>query len=404
LTDRKEVVEDFGVHRREYLVELQITPTCPLVGKTVENAGLRKLPGLFLIEIDRNGDVLTPVAPHQTIQIDDRLVFTGVVNTIVDLEKIPGLVPTADLTYDSDPISRQQRRLTEVVLSRSSPLIGRTLRDANFRRMYNAAVVAVHRSGQRVTTKLGNIRLEPGDTLLLQTRSDFVAQYRNHRDFYLVSGVEGSEPLRYHKLPLATALTAVLIAWLIAANFIDLDGPLASLASVAVASVTIAGLMVATRCLRISEARNSIDLQTLVTIAASIGLGAALHQSGAASAIAQTFVDLVGNNPYLLLVVVYLLSLGCTEAISNAAVAAMMLPLAASVAWESGSDPRPFVMAVTMAASLAFLTPIGYQTNLMVMGPAGYRPSDYFRMGWPITLAVSITSLILIPWIWPLSG
>ncbi len=404
IAERKEVVEDFGIHRREYLVELQVTSTCPLAGKTVESAGLRQLPGLFLIEIDREGDVLTPVAPHHVIQIDDRLVFTGVVNTIVDLEKIPGLVPTADLMYDSDPVSRQQRRLTEVVLSRSSPLIGRTLREANFRRMYNAAVVAVHRSGQRVTTKLGSIRLEPGDTLLLQTRSDFVAQYRNHRDFYLVSGVEGSEPLRYHKLPLAAALSAIMILWLVAANFIDREGPFASLSSVAVAAVTMAGLMVGTRCLRISEARNSIDLQMLFTIAASIGLGAALHQSGAARAIAQTFVDLVGNNPHLMLVVVYLLSMACTEAISNAAVAAMMLPLAASVAWESGCDPRPFVMAVTMAASLAFLTPIGYQTNLMVMGPAGYRPSDYFRMGWPISLAVSITSLILIPWIWPLRG
>ena len=170
------------------------------------------------------------------------------------------------------------------------------------------------------------------------------------------------------------------------------------------AAVTIAGLMVATRCLPISEARNAIDLQTLFTIAASIGLGAALHQSGAAGTFARTVVSLAGDNPYLLLIVIYLLSMACTEAISNVAVAAMMLPLAASVAWEGGCDPRPFVMAVLMAASLAFLTPIGYQTNLMVMGPGGYRPRDYFKMGWPISLTVSITSLILIPWIWPLRG
>ncbi len=404
LVDRVEVVEDFGEHRREYLVELQVQENCPLIDKTVQAAGLRDLPGLFLIEIDRQGDVITPVAPHQNIQFGDRLVFTGVVSTIVDLEKIPGLTPVADLTYDGDPVTRQQRRLTEVVLSRTSPLIGRTLRDANFRRAYNAAVVAVHRNGQRLTTKVGRIRLEAGDTLLLQTRIDFVAQYRNHRDFYLVSGVEGSQPLRYHKLPLAATLAGLLIAWLVAASFLDSEGAWATLASPAVAAVTIAVIMVATRCLPVAEARNAIDLQTLFTIAASIGLGTALHQSGAASAIAQIFVQWAGNHPIWLLIVIYLLSMACTESISNAAVAAMMLPLAATVAWESGCDPRPFVIAVTMAASLAFLTPIGYQTNLMVMGPGGYRPSDYLKTGWPISLTVTITCLILIPWIWPLRG
>ncbi len=263
-------------------------------------------------------------------------------------------------------------------------------------------MVAVHRNGERVTNKIGNIRLEPGDTLLLQTRIDFVAVYRNHRDFYLVSSVQGSEPLRDHKLLMAAAWAVLLIVWLVGANFLDRGGPLAPLTSAAVAAVTIAGLMIATRCLRISEARNAIDLQTLITIAAALGLGAALNESGAARAIAQTFINLAGDNPYLLLVVIYGLSMVCTETISNTAVAAMMLPLAASVAWEGGYDPRPFVLAVTMAASLAFLTPIGYQTNLMVLGPGGYRPSDYLRVGGPISLIVTLTSLTLIPIIWPL--
>ncbi len=122
LPNRTELVEAFGEHRREYLVELLVQPNCPLVGQTVEAAGLRRLPGLFLVEIDRQGEVITPVAPHHRVQVHDRLVFTGVVSTIVDLEKIPGLIPAADLSYDVNPESRQQRRLTEVVLSPSSPL------------------------------------------------------------------------------------------------------------------------------------------------------------------------------------------------------------------------------------------------------------------------------------------
>ena len=400
--NRSELVETFDADPRRYLVELMVKQDCPLAGKTVDEAGLRRLPGLFLIEIDREGEVTTPVAPHHRIEIHDRLVFSGVVSTIVDLEKIPNLIPVADLRYETQPESRQQRRLTEVVLSPSSPLIGRTLREADFRKTYNAAVVAVHRNGEQVERKIGDIRLKAGDTLLLQTRTDFVSVYRNHRDFYLVSEVSGSTPRRNHKAPLAAFWAIVLIAWLIVGNFIDADGPLAGLASAAVAAVTIAGLMVATRCLHVSAARSALDLRTLLTIGAALGLGAALDHSGAAAAMARTLIQWAGDQPHLLLAVVYVLAMVLTETLSNTAVAAIMLPLAASVAWEGGYNPRPFVMAITMAASLAFLTPVGYQTNLMVMGPGGYRPSDYFRAGLPITFAVTLTSLLLIPWLWPL--
>src|SRR5690606_24732850 len=127
------------------------------------------LPGLFLIEIDRGGDLIAPVSPDDVIHSGDRLVFTGVVSTIVDLENIPGLVPAADLSYEVNIRQRSRRHLTEAVISNTSPVVGKTVRAANFRQLYNAAVVAVHRNGKRVTTKIGDIRLRPGDTLLLQT-------------------------------------------------------------------------------------------------------------------------------------------------------------------------------------------------------------------------------------------
>ncbi len=401
LPNRTDLIEQLDEQRREYLLEMLVLPECRLIGQTIEEAGLRHLPGLYLIEIDRGGDIITPVTPTDTIDADDRLIFTGIVSTIVDLEKIPGLVPAADTTYEIHPQRRQQRHLTEVVLSRTSPLIGRTVKDANFRQLYGAAVVAVHRNGVRLTNKIGSIVLEPGDTLLLQTRTEFVPRYRNSRDFYLVSSVEGDKPRRHDRALLAGALMLGLIVWL---SVTSLWGGLetwSALASPAIATLAVVVIMVATRCLPVSEARGSIDLQVLLTIAAALGLGRALEESGAAAMIAEQLVWAVQNNPLLLLIVVYLIAMIFTEMITNVAVATMLFPIAIAVAWAGDYNPRPFIMAVALAASLSFITPIGYQTNLMVMGPGGYRPSDYLRVGSPVALAVAVTAITLIPWVWP---
>jgi len=408
LPDRTGMLERLDEHRREYLVEMRVQQECRLIGKTVEEAGLRHLPGLFLIEIDRDGDIITPVAPRDRIRAGDRLVFTGVVSTIVDLEKIPGLVPAADHSYEFNPAQREKRHLTEVVLSRTSPLIGVTVRDGNFRQRYNAAVVAVHRNGLRLTNKIGNIELEPGDTLLLQTGQKFVSTYRNSRDFYLVSSVSDAEPRRHDRARIAALLALLLVVWLVLMSLWSPVGPLAGLSSPAVAAICVAGLMIVAGCLRLPEARAALDMQTIITIGAALGLGLALDKSGAASSVAWCLVQgaesLVPSGawrPYVLLIVLYLLTVVFTEMITNNAVAAMLFPLAVALAWEGGYSPRPFIMAITMAASLSFVTPIGYQTNLMVMGPGGYRPLDYLKCGLPLAIVVGVTALVLIPIVWP---
>ncbi len=402
LPDRTSLIEQFDEQRREYLVEMMVQPECHLVNKTVEEAGLRHLRGLFLLEINREGEVLTPVTPNDTLRAGDRLIFTGVVTTIVDLEKIPGLVPAADMTYDFSEEHERARQLSEAVLSPSSPLIGTTVRRANFRRLYNAAVVAVHRNGKRMKRKIGDIILEAGDTLLLQTRSGFTDRYRHSRDFYLVADVAGSQARQTHRAWFAVTLLLVLIVWLMATSCLDPLGPWAGFGSTAIAGVAIAGLMVLGRCLPLSEARSSVDMHILVTIAAALGLGRALEESGAAKALAYGFVDFVGSdNPYVLLILLYAMTVVFTESLSNAAVAIMLFPIAVGIAAAGGFSPRPFVMAIALAASLSFLTPIGYQTNLMVMGPGGYRPRDYLRVGWPMALIVAVVALVLIPVAWP---
>ena len=401
LPDRTNIIERLGDARREYLVEMMVQGNCSLIGKTVEEAGLRQLPGLFLIEIDRQNELITPVTPQDVIHGGDRLVFTGIVETIVDLEKIPGLVPAADLNYEFHPERRLNRKLTEVVLSRTSPLIGSTVRDANFRQRYNAAVLAVHRNGVRLTNKIGDIELETGDTLLLQTRSEFVPTYRNSRDFYLVSSVEGDSPRRHDRAIPAALLAITLVIWLSIASFSFVRDGFPYLASPAVAAIAIAGLMIVTRCMRAVEARSAIDIQLLLTIVGALGLGTALQESGAAEQIAKGLILAVGDNPMLLLIVVYLVTVVFTEMITNNAVAATLLPLAIEVAREGGYHTRPFVMAIALAASLSFITPIGYQTNLMVMGPGGYRPRDFLRAGIPVAISVACVALLLIPQIWP---
>ncbi len=408
LPNRTDLVEEFDEHRRDYLVEMQVESICPLIGKTVQNAGLRHLPGLFLIEIGRGDETITPVSPNDIVLANDRLVFTGVVTTIADLERIPGLVPAVDNSFEAQPAQRVRRVLTEAVLSRTSPLIGLTVRGSNFRRRYNAAVVAVHRNGERLTNKVGNVRLEPGDTLLLQTRNEFVESHRNSRDFYLVSRVGKTTARRHDRALLAGILFLGLILWLTLSSLWPEMLAWGNFTSKSIAAIAVVLAMIVTRCMTTSEARSSIDLQVLLTIGAALGIGKALEESGAARWLAESLVGTttalgVGPDwkPYLLLAIVYLLSQLFTETITNIAVASIMIPVAVNVAVAGGFDPRPFIVAVTLAASLSFVTPIGYQTNLMVMGPGGYQPRDFLRVGWPLALLLTITSLVLIPLLWP---
>jgi di/tricarboxylate transporter len=239
---------------------------------------------------------------------------------------------------------------------------------------------------------------------LLQTRDDFVAQHRNNPHFYLVSGVEGYSPRRHDRALTAGMLGLILVLWLVVVNLEAVRNWAAVFqdpALPAIAGITIAGLMIVTRCVSVADARAALNLQVLLTIVGALGLGRALKESGAASQIASWIVYSLGDNPTILLIAIYILALLFTEMITNNAVATILLPLAISVAAQAQLNPRPFVMAIALAASLSFLTPIGYQTNLMVMGPGGYRPKDYLRIGLPVAIVVTATAIILIPWSWP---
>jgi di/tricarboxylate transporter len=361
------------------------------VGKTIGNAGLRHLPGLFLIEIDRDGGAIGPVSPEEIILAGDRLVFTGIVGTIVDLEKIPGLVPAADARYEVSPVKQRGRTLCEAVISPSSPLVGQTVREADFRALYGAAVVAVHRNGARLTNKVGDIVLYAGDTLLLQVGRDFTRAFRNNADFYLVSDVEDSRPVRYDRAwPAAIVFLAMITAFV--SGKVD----------IMLAAFLAAGGMVACRCISAGDARKSIDWPVLLAIGASFGVGKALEQSGVAKLFAEQLVLVTQPwGPTATLAAIYFGTMVLNELISNNAAAALAFPFCLESARLLGVNERPFVMAVTLAASYAFASPIGYQTHMMVFGPGGYRFTDFVRVGVPLNLLMWTAAIILIPLIWP---
>ncbi len=391
LPERKEMLEQLGESRREYLFEMEVQPSCSYVGKSVEAVGLRGLPGLFLIEIDRRGKIISPVEPDDLIEAGDRLTFTGVVSGIIALKKTPGLIPASDPSYKVSPLEQRQRRICEAVISVNSNLIGRTIREADIRASYGAAVVAVHRGGSRIAQKVGDIRLRPGDTLLMQVPRHFVRVYRNDPAFYLVSAVHEWRPIRSDRAKIAM-LIFVLLVLLMSSGVVDL----------VVAAALAAVLMVGFGCLSAGEARRSIDWQVLITIAAAFGMGAAMDKSGAAMIIAQTFVDVARPfGPLAALAMIYVLGSILTELITNNAAAALLFPFCLATANQFGVSPYPFLVVLMLSASASFVTPIGYQTNMMVFGPGGYRFSDFLKVGLPINLLLMGVALLVVPYWWP---
>jgi di/tricarboxylate transporter len=256
-------------------------------------------------------------------------------------------------------------------------------------------VLAVHRASQRVEGKIGEVRLRPGDVLLLVADPGFAERYRDHHDFLVVSAVEGGAPLRRDKTRLVEA--AVLFLVITSAT---------GLLSLMEASLITASALVLLRVLSPTEARNAINLDIIVIMAASISIGTAVADSGLATEIGQLVVD---NGQDLLgdlgiLAAILLATMVMTELLSNNAAAALMLPIGLASASSAGLDPRPFAIAVLIGASCSFLTPIGYQTNTMVYGMGGYRFADFSRLGAPLTLLTFVVSLALIPVAFPLNG
>lgn len=373
---------------RQYTSEMLVQPGSPLVGKSIEDAGLRQLPGLFLIEIERGEQVMAAVSSEEILQANDRLVFAGILDSVMDLQRTRGLIPATDQVFKLN-LPRPGRCFVEAVLADKSPLVGQSVREGRFRNRYGAVIIALARNGERVARKIGDIVLAPGDTLLLETRPNFVEQQKNSRDFLLVSQIGDFHPLKHDRAPVAIAVVVAMIAvvslgWL----------------SMLEAALLAAGLMIFTRCTTSRTARRAPDWQVLVVIATSFGIGAALEKTGAASALAGGLIGLADGDPWVTLALVFIATALLTSLATNNVAAVLIFPIAFQAAEAMGVAPEPFILTLMIAASASFATPIGYQTNLMVLNVGGYRFGDFVRIGVPLTLVVGLVTILVVPRVW----
>lgn len=374
---------------REYTIEMILQPESPLSGKTIEEGGLRNLPGLFLVEVVREDTILAAVEPDEILQGHDRLIFTGMVESIVDLQSIQGLVPATDQVFKLDT-PRRDRHLVEAVVSQTNPLNGKTIREGEFRNRFGAVILAVSRRGERINQKTGDIKLQTGDILLMETPRNFSDRYKHSSDFLLVSTLSSKASLNHEKGWVAWSILGTMIL-LVTLNVL----------SMLQASFLAAGAMFVAGCLRAEEARNSIDWKVLIVIAAALGIGNAMAITGLAESLAGGFIGLAGTHPYLALIAVYFVTWILTEMITNNAAAVLVFPFAISIASSLNVEFMPFVMTIMFAASASFATPIGYQTNLMVYGAGGYTFKDFLKVGLPLNLVVAVITILLVPLVWP---
>ncbi|HYH81585.1 MAG TPA: SLC13 family permease [Longimicrobium sp.] len=390
LPDRRSARRALRDDLREFVIQLEVAPGGPLDGATVEGGGLRHLQGVFLAQLEREGESVAAPPPSTPLRGGDRLTFAGRVDMVRDLRGMRGLVLAGERHVR--PFDTAAHTFFEAVVSGASGLVGKTLKEAEFRGRYLAAVLAIHRAGQRVNAKLGTVPLREGDTLLLLSDRGFGERWRHGGDFLLVAPLGGS--------PAVTTRQAWFVG-LVTFAIVGVAG--AGLLPLLHASLVGALALVVGGVLRTDEARQAVDLDVVVLIAASFGIGAALEVSGLAAMLASGVVGAFqGMGPRGVLLAVTVATTLLTQVITNNAAAVLAFPIAMATAGQLGLNPRAFAVAVAIAASASFMTPIGYQTNAMVYGIGGYRFGDFMRLGLPLSVLVILVVTVIVPLFWPL--
>jgi di/tricarboxylate transporter len=377
----------FNESTREFVVEVKIEQTYPNIGKTIEQANLRHLKGLFLFQIVRKNREIAPVQPDEKIHLYDRLFFTGIPETIFDMVKTPGFHIIKDHDFDLANIDSDKYQTYEAVISNNSSLVGNNVRESKFRNKYNAVILAIHRNGHRINKKIGDIIFQSGDTLFMLGRKNFGKQWYNSQDFSLVS-----ESISDYSKPKSKGNLALLLVVLMIVSVVT-----GIIESLLVAALVITGVMFMTRIISIYDAKRSIDFNVLLVIVSSLGIAQAVANSGVSEQIAISFTHLFGRFGEIGIIAgLFIITSLTTEIISNNAAAALLFPIIISIASQMNIDLRPLVLTIAIAASTSFSTPIGYQTNLMIYSPGGYKFFDYLKIGLPLNIITCIITTILI--------
>lgn len=377
---------------KEYIAEIQVTQDFDHLGKSVSQAGLRGLKGLYLIEIIRGKERISPVKSTTMIQGGDRLIFTGLVSTIVDLQQMKGMKLETGTNIDLDQLKGGASMLVEAVVSDQSSLLSKSIKQSQFRSRYDAGIIAVHRNNERIKSKIGDITLKPGDSLLLLAGTDFTEQYQQSNDFFVVSSLDTPPSLKQ-----STKKGWFSISMLLSMIVIVTLGWLSMFQAMALAVL----VFLAAKIMTPQEAKKYVHFNVLLLIASSFGIGTAMRKTGLAQWIADGLLDL--GEPLGLLVIlfmIYILTNVFTEIVTNSTAAVMMLPIGIEMANTLAVEAIGIAVLIAIAASASFITPIGYQTNLIVYGPGGYKFTDYVKVGLPLSLIVMVTSVLIIYHVW----
>ena len=369
----------------EFLIEMRVDDDSQLIGKTISENGLRDLGDLFLVELVRGGRLLTPVTPSERLAAGDRLIFSGDVAKIGMLDKFHGLRSYA---LDEGMLGSN---LTQVVLLPGAAVVGKTIKQSDFRSRFDAAVVGLRRDGEQLSGRLGDIALRAGDSLMLAVGPDFQKRSNLSRNFLVVDSSVSS-----HSLSSGKSLTVA------AAMFAAVTASVMGWVPLATGLMFLLLLMLAMKLFSTAELRRRFPFEMWLIVSSALAISQAVMDSGLMGH-AMTFLGpLIGSvPPFAMLILVYVLTLAMTELITNNAAAALMFPLGYTLALTAGLDPMAFVMAVALGGSASFLTPYGYTTNLMVQNLGGYTRADYLRFGWLVSLSYSIVVLTLLPRVFP---
>jgi di/tricarboxylate transporter len=377
-----------------YLTEFKINENSPLCGKTLLDRKINENYDVIVLDVLRGGEIITSNLRSLVLKQEDILFVKGSFDNFQRLKEIEKLSLLIDEKLTQEELEQEDNILAECLITDNSELIGQTLKEANFRRSFGSFVLAIRREGEVIRRKLSQFILKPFDTLLVYGPQDRVNQLASREGFIVLGKVNASldsHPLWW--LSIFTILFAVVMA-------------IFKIIPIVVGVILGVIALLIARVITPNEAYSSIHWQVIIVIAAFLPMGAAMKKTGLDEIISNFIgnivnlfpVDLI---PYFLLAIIYLITMILTEIASNVATAIIMTPIALTLATQFGFDPRPFIFAVCYAASASFITPIGYQTNLMVFGPGGYRYSDYIKVGLPLGIILWITSVFVIPMIWP---
>lgn len=369
----------------DYLLEAEISQDSKLIGKSIEANGLRNLDSLFLVEVVRGSRLITPVTPEEILQAGDKLIFTGDISKVLILQQFDGL----SLFADKDGLIKDN--LTEVLIKPDSAIVGKTLKTAGFRARFDAAVVAIKREGTQLSGKLGELRIQAGDFLVLAVGNDFKSRTNLSKNFFIISGHEPDNMLHGWRdwLTVLGFLFTILVS-------VIADVPLLT------SLIFYIAVLIASKCLNINEVKRRFPLEIWIIVLGALTLAKSLESSGVATILAQNIeVILQGKSIYIAFVVIYFMTLISTELVTNNAAAALVFPIAYNIALGLGVDPLPFIMAVAFGASGSFISPYGYQTNVMVYNAGNYKLMQFIKFGIPVSLFYSAVVLILIPIVFP---